>query len=299
MINTDTKADKVFLAVNAIILVFITFVTAYPIWYVLIASISNPDLLMAGKILLTPKQITFEGYKAIFDYQPIMIGYRNTIFYTTLGTMINLAVTLPAAYALSRKDFVGNKFFTIMFLITMFFGGGLMPTYLIVDKLHLVNTIWVLMFCSATSMTNIILCRTYFASSIAPEMQEAAQIDGCSNFRLFFRIILPLSKPIIAVMVLFFAIGHWNEYFTSMIYISNPDLKPLQLVMMELTKQTGKMEQLVQQGLADPTQYDKITKTRTLMQYALIITASLPVMCLYPLVQKYFVKGVMMGAIKS
>ena len=299
MIIKESKGDRVFNWINMAVLAIALIVAIYPIWFVLCASISDPDLVNSGKMLFWPADITFSGYKAVFSDPQILIGYRNTIFYTVVGTLINLAVTLPAAYALSRKDFVGNKLITIFFLITMFFSGGLIPTYLIIDKLHMVNTIWVLLIVYATNMSNIILSRTFFANSIPGEMQEAAQIDGCSNFKLFMRIVLPLSKPIIAVMTLFFAIGHWNEYFTAMIYISNEKLKPLQLVLNDILIQSDTMEQMIQTGAIDPSNLEESLRIKSLIRYSLIVTASLPIMCLYPLVQKYFVKGVMIGALKA
>jgi len=299
MVIKESRGDKIFNLINGAILFIILLISVYPIWFVLCASISEPDLVNSGKMLFWPKEITFGGYKAVFTDPQILIGYRNTIFYTVFGTLINLAVTMPAAYALSRKDFVGNRLITIFFLITMFFSGGLIPTYLIIDKLHMVNTIWVLLIVYATNMSNIILSRTFFSNSIPQEMQEAAQIDGCSNFKLFLQIVLPLSKPIIAVMTLFFAIGHWNEYFTSMIYISNDKLKPLQLVLNDILVKSDAMERLIQTGAIDPSKLEESLRIKSLIRYSLIVVASLPIMCLYPFIQKYFVKGVMIGALKA
>ena len=295
----ETGSDHAFSIINGLILTFILIVSVYPIWFVLCASISDPVAVNTGKMLLWPKNITFSGYAGVFKNPNVLTGYRNTFFYTFFGTLINLGVTLPAAYALSRRDFVGNRFFTVVFLITMFFSGGLIPTYMIINKLNLVNTVWVLLLVGATGMTNIILSRTFFINSIPAEMQEAAQIDGCSNFRLFFGIVLPLSKPIIAVMTLFFAVGHWNQYFTAMIYISDPKLKPLQLVLRDILVESEFNAKMIEQGVIDVGEISERLRLKELIRYSLIVVATLPVMCIYPFIQKYFVKGVMIGAIKG
>ena len=199
----------------------------------------------------------------------------------------------------SRRDFVGNKFFTVVFLITMFFSGGLIPSYIVINNLHLVNTVWVLLLVGATGMTNILLSRTFFINSIPHEMEEAAQIDGCSNLKLFFGIILPLSKPIIAVMTLFFAVGHWNQYFTAMIYINDARLKPLQLVLRDILVESEFNAKMIEQGVIDVGEIAERLRLQELIRYSLIVVATLPVMCIYPFIQKYFVKGIMIGAIKA
>ena len=295
----DTKGDKVFKAVNILFLVIITILCAYPMWFVLIAAVSNPDLVQNGQVMFWPQQFSWDGYQAVFQNEDIGIGYRNTIVYTVFGTLVDIAVTLPAGYALSRKDFVGRNVFTIIFTITMFFSGGMIPSYLVVQKLHLINNPLVMIIIGATGMYNIILCRTFFQSSIPNELTDAAQIDGCNNTQLFGKIILPLSKPIVAVMVLFFAIGHWNNYFTAMLYLNKPNLKPLQLILRDILIQSNLMAQLIQNQGLDAASAAKIERTKQLVRYASIVVSSLPVMCLYPLVQKYFVKGIMIGSIKG
>lgn len=295
----DTKGDKVFKGIDIFLLVIITLLCAYPMWFVLIAAVSNPDLVQNGQVMFWPKDFSWDGYQAVFQNQEIGIGYRNTILYTAFGTLLDLVVTLPAAYALSRHDFVGRNVFTIIFTITMFFSGGMIPSYLVVQRLHLINNPLVMIIIGATGMYNIILCRTFFQSSIPSELTDAAQIDGCNNTQMFGKIILPLSKPIIAVMVLFFAIGHWNNYFTAMLYLNKPDLKPLQLVLRDILIQSDMMEQLMQNQSLDAETAAKIERTKQLVRYASIVVSSLPVMCLYPLVQKYFVKGIMIGSIKG
>lgn len=295
----DTKGDKVFKWVIAVLLVIITLVFAYPMWFVLIAAVSNPDLVQTGQVIFWPKEFSWDGYQAVFQNKDILIGYRNTIIYTVFGTLLDLVVTLPAAYALSRQDFVGRNVFTIIFTITMFFSGGMIPSYLVVERLHLINNPMVMIIIGATGMFDIIMCRTFFQSSIPDELTDAAQIDGCSNTQLFGKIILPLSKPIIAVMVLFFAITHWNNYFTALLYLNTPDFRPLQLVLRDILINSDLMVELMQNQNIDAATAAKIERTKQLVRYASIIVSSLPVMCLYPLVQKYFVKGVMIGSIKG
>ncbi len=295
----EMKRDRVFNWVNHALLILVVLVCAYPIWFILIASISDPDLVNSGKVLLWPKGISFGGYQSLFNDKSIMRGYGNTIFYTVVGTVINLAVTLPAAYSLSRKDFVGNKFFTIMFLITMFFSGGLIPTFLLVQDLGLYNTWWVMVILGATSMTNIIISRSFFNQNIPIDMLEAAQIDGCGNARFFVQIVLPLSTAVIAVMTLFFAVSHWNGYFVAMIYIRKEELKPLQIVMRNVLMRSQFTAEMLQQGGDTAGKLQEELRIAEQIKYALIVVASLPVMAVYPFIQKYFVKGVMIGAVKG
>ena len=293
------NGDKVFDAVNVLILLAVLLICAYPVWFIVIASISNPDLVNTGKVWLIPKDISFTGYKNLFNDSSIMRGYFNTLLYTAGGTCINLLVTLPAAYALSRKDFIGRKFFNIMFLVTMFFGGGLIPTFITVKNLGLYNNPWVMVLLGATSMTNIIITRTFFQTNIPDELQEAAQIDGCGNLRLFCQIVLPISTAIIAVMALFFAVTHWNGYFTAMIYIRDEKWKPLQIVMREVLLQSQFNAEMLQQGGDTAGMLQEELRAAEQIRYALIVVASIPVMLLYPFIQKYFVKGVTVGAVKG
>lgn len=292
-------SDRVFVALNYFLLAIILLVCLYPLWFVIIASISNPDLINSGQVWLWPKDVSLTGYKNLFNDKSILRGYANTLMYTVGGTLLNLLVTLPAAYALSRRDFVGRKFFTVMFLITMFFSGGLIPTFMTVKNLGLYNNPLVMIVLGATSMTNIIISRTFFMTNVPTELQEAAQIDGCGNFRLFVKIVLPISTAIIAVMALFFAVGHWNGYFTALIYIRNDDLKPLQIVMREVLMQSQFNADMLQQGGDTAGLLQEELKAAEQIKYALIVVASLPVMAIYPFIQKYFVKGVTVGAVKG
>lgn len=295
----ETKQDKIFLAFVYLILTVALVIVAYPLIYILSASISNPTLVAAGEMWLLPKDVTFEGYRRVFQDSSIWNGYLNTIIYTVVGTLVNLIVTLPAAYALSRRDFVGRNLFMILFLVTMFFGGGLVPTYLVVRSLGLVDTMWALILPGATSVWNLIVCRTFFQSSIPRELQEAAEIDGCSNFRLYFRIILPLSTALIAVMALFFGVGHWNNYFSAMIYLNHQEKYPLQLVLRQILVLQQMSAESGTIGASMATSLNSKAEVAALVKYAVIIVATLPIIAVYPFLQRYFVQGVMIGSVKG
>ncbi|HIW54975.1 MAG TPA: carbohydrate ABC transporter permease [Candidatus Ruthenibacterium merdigallinarum] len=299
MVIRETKRDRIFNFFNGLILTVVFLLCLYPLWFIIIASISNPDLINAGKVWLIPQDVSLDGYKALFADDSVVRGYINTIIYTAGGTCVNLAVTLPAAYALSRKDFVGRNFFTKMFLFTMFFSGGLIPTFLTVKGLGLYNNPLVMVILGATSMTNIIISRTFFQTNIPDELREAAEIDGCSNTRFFFSIVLPLSTAIIAVMALFFAVTHWNGYFTAMIYIREEEWKPLQIIMRDILMESEFNAQMLQQGGDTAGMLQQELRTAEQIKYALIVVSSIPVMMIYPFVQKHFVKGVTVGAVKG
>lgn len=299
MVIRETKRDRIFNFFNGLILTVVFLLCLYPLWFIIVASISNPDLINAGKVWLIPQDVSLDGYKALFADDSVVRGYINTIIYTAGGTCVNLAVTLPAAYALSRKDFVGRNFFTKMFLFTMFFSGGLIPTFLTVKSLGLYNNPLVMVILGATSMTNIIFSRTFFQTNIPDELREAAEIDGCSNTRFFFSIVLPLSTAIIAVMALFFAVTHWNGYFTAMIYIREEEWKPLQIIMRDILMESEFNAQMLQQGGDTAGMLQQELRTAEQIKYALIVVSSIPVMMIYPFVQKHFVKGVTVGAVKG
>lgn len=295
----ESRGDKAFVAINYFLLTIALLLCLYPLWFVIISSISNPDLVNSGKVWLLPKDISFSGYKNVLNDKSIVRGYLNTILYTGGGTLLNLTVTLPAAYALSRKDFVGRKFFTLMFLFTMFFSGGLIPTFMTVKNLGLYNNPLVMVIIGATSMTNIIISRTFFMTNIPNELHEAAQIDGCGNIRLFLKVVLPISTAICAVMALFFAVGHWNGYFTALIYIREDKWKPLQIIMREVLMRSQFNADMLQQGGDSAGLLQEELRAAEQIKYALIVIASVPVMLIYPFIQKYFVKGVTVGAVKG
>ncbi|MBY3622040.1 carbohydrate ABC transporter permease [Acinetobacter sp. CUI P1] len=295
-----SKRDRIFLICIYTYVAIALLLVAYPILYIISASISDPKMVASGEMWLFPKGITFKGYEIVFQNSKIWTGYRNTILYTLLGTTINLVVTMPAAYALSRKDFVGRGFFMGMFMVTMFIGGGLVPTYMLVKGLGMVNTMWALVIPGAASIWNIIVSRTFFANSIPAELQDAAQIDGATNIRLFLRIVLPLSMPIIAVMALFYGVGHWNSYFGAMIYLNDDAKYPLQLVLRQILVLQEMQSQVG--GIIDATaaaaQNNK-AEIASLVKYGVIIVSTLPIIAVYPFLQRYFVQGVMIGSVKG
>jgi putative aldouronate transport system permease protein len=294
----DTRKDKIFNLINNVLLLLVVACVLYPLVFILSASISDPVLVSLGEVWLWPRSITLDGYKRILEFQPIWTGYRNTIFYTVAGTSINLVVTLTAAYSLSRKDLPAKNVFMLLFVLTMFFHGGLIPTFLVVKQLGLVDSIWAMILPNAAFMWNIIIARAFFQNSIPIELQESAQIDGCSNTRLFWSIVLPLSKPIIAVMALFYGVSHWNAFFNALIYLSNRDLYPLQLILREILimNQVTDMMNMTSDQMEDMV---KRMYMAEIMKYGLVVVSSLPVLIAYPFLQKYFMKGVLIGAIKG
>ena len=294
---SQTRGDKVFGVINAIFIVFITIITLYPLIYVCSASISSPASVTSGRMWLWPTDITFEGYKRILKNSEIWMGYVNTIFYTVVNVVISLAVTLPAAYALTVKALPGRKFLVFVFSVTMFFSGGMIPLYVVCRNLGLVNTLWAVILPSATSMWYIILTRTFFQSTIPHELEEASEIDGCSVFATFLRIVLPLSAPIIAVMALYFGVGRWNSYFGEMIFLRDRTKFPLQLFLREILIIAKFSEQNTNN--ADAITMAEQIRISSIIKYATMIVATLPVIAAYPFIQRYFVKGVMIGSIKG
>lgn len=286
---SDHTIDIILLVIGIIIFL----ITVYPLYFVVIASFSSPSAVAGGQVWLLPKSITLEGYKRVFADERIWMGYRNTIFYTVAGTLISLLFTLPAGYALSRKDLAGRNVITLFFVFTMYFGGGLIPTYFVIDKFYLTDTIWVIILPFSVSVYHLIITRTFFQSTIPADLLEVAQLDGCSDFRFFVSIVLPLSKAIIAVIGLYCAVGQWNQYFTSLVYVRNSELMPLQMVLREILLQNKAVS-----GAASVSNVE-LQKVGEIMKYAVIIVSTVPIMCVYPFVQKYFNKGVMIGAIKG
>lgn len=290
------NSDTVFHFFNVLFALLIIFVTFYPLYWIVIASISDPTLINTGQIRFLPRDITFGGYKAIFEFERLWIGYRNVIIYTVLGTALSVSLTLTAGYALSRKDLVGRKYIMIMLTITMFFGGGLIPTYMLVRNLGMENTIFAMFVPSAVSAYNLIIAKTFF-QSLPFELYEAAFIDGCTNVKYFLRIGLFLSGPLIAIMVLWSAVGQWNSYMPALIYLRNDDLYPLQLILREvlvLNDSTSLFQ--APNDLAEALEQQKFAE---LVKYAIIIVSTAPILALYPFLQKYFVKGIMLGSIKG
>ena len=233
-IKNTGKDDLLFKFIIYSFVILLSIIILYPLWFVIIASFSNPDLVGSGKVLFFPKGITLEGYKYIFRDGRIWQGYKNTFIYTLFGTLLALLITVPAGYALSRNDMVGRGFLMKILIITKYFSGGLIPTYLVVKGLHLVNTPFVLIIMGSFSVFNLILCRTYFMNTLPIELQEAAEIDGCNILQYFLGVAIPLSKPIIAIMALYYAVGHWNAFFNGLIYVTDAKFYPLQLILRDI-----------------------------------------------------------------
>ncbi|TLS51828.1 carbohydrate ABC transporter permease [Paenibacillus antri] len=286
--------DKVFETINVIALSLILIVVLYPLVFVLSASISNPYLVIRGEVLLFPKEITFQAYTRVFRDSAVLTGFLNTLVYASTGTMINLAMTTMGAYPLSRPNLPGRKIVMLAILMTMFFSGGLIPTYMVVKSLGIINTYWAMVLPGAVSVFNLIVMRTFF-ENIPGELHEAAMIDGSSQIRTLLRIVLPLSVPILAVMTLFYGVAHWNSFFNGLIYLSDREKYPLQLIIREILIQSQMQEMM---ELADESAAQQQLMGESI-KYALIVVTSLPVLLLYPLLQRYFVQGIMIGAIKG
>lgn len=297
-----STGEKVFCAINYIFLASIFVVTLYPLIYVLSASFSDPIAVAKGDMVLWPIKPSLDGYKFVLKYKEIWTGYANTIFYTVVGTMLNLLVTLPAAYALARKDMTGRGFIMTLFIITMYFSGGLIPMYLNMNSFGLVNTRASMLVVNLVAAYNLIVARTFFANSIPWELQEAAYLDGASTFKLFVKIILPLSSPIIVVLALYYGINHWNQYFNAMIYLKDRDLFPLQIILKEILTQGQLSAEALSEGGYSPAEIaemQRMTEAANRMKYCVIVMSAAPMLAIYPWLQKYFAKGAMIGSVKG
>ncbi|MGI6654382.1 MAG: carbohydrate ABC transporter permease [Christensenellales bacterium] len=292
---TNPKEDKLLYAVVYSILFLFALCILYPIIFIISASFSDGTEVQLGRVYLLPVKPTLDGYQAVFSHKNVLIGFRNTLFYTLAGTAINIIVTLLCAYPLSRKDMPFRGFFMFLFVFTMFFSGGLIPSYLLVTQLRMINTVWALLLPGAMSVYNMIITRTFFDSNVPVELLEASQIDGCSDARYFFSILLPLSHAVVAVIALFYAVGHWNAYFSALIYIRDPNLQPLQLILRNILLAT----RISLNEFEDPDLMEGKIGLEYLVKYALIVVSSAPIIALYPFIQKFFVKGVMIGSIKG
>lgn len=295
LLKRKSRGDVWFDVINLFMLSVVMLLVLFPLYFVLIASLSDPNHIYSGDVWLFPKGFTLDGYERIFSDSTIWIGYANSILYAGVGTLIGVAVTVFAAYPLARKNLVGKSAIMWFLMITMFFSGGLIPTYLLIKDLHMLNTIWALVIPGAGSVFNVIIVRTFFQSSIPDELWEAASIDGCSNTRFFWSIVLPLSKSIIAVMVLYHVVGFWNGFFDALIYMNDESKYPLQLVLRNILVQN----QVNSGMMMDVESYAAKMRVTELIKYGVIIVSSLPLLILYPFLQKYFVKGVMIGSIKG
>ncbi|HWT76108.1 MAG TPA: carbohydrate ABC transporter permease [Mobilitalea sp.] len=289
-------SDKGFDIVNYIFLGLIFLIVIYPLFYILIASVSNPYDVYVGKTFLLPSGFTLEGYKRIFSEKMISKGYLNSIVYTGLGTFISTVLVIITAYPLSRPTLPGKKIIMIFYVITMYFGGGLIPTYLVVSKLHMINSLWALILPGGVAVYSVIISRTFFTHSIPESLYDAAAIDGSSNMRTFLKIVLPLSKPLIAVMAIYAMVAYWNDWFTALIYLPSSYKAPLQLVLRQILIESQALANMMSGMDGGYAEANRITE---LIKFTSIVVASAPMLIIYPFVQKYFDKGMTIGAVKG
>lgn len=287
--------DKIFYITITVILSIFFIMVLYPCIFVISASFSSGTAVQSGKVVLLPVDFSLEGYKTVFNTATVWVGFRNSIFYTVVGTLINIVMTVTAAYCLSRRDLPGRNGIMLLFTFTMFFSGGLIPSYMLVQKVGLLNTRWALMLPGAISVYNMIVARTFIINTIPSELLEASQMDGCSDIKYYLKVVLPLSKAILAVLVLFYGVGHWNAYFNAMIYLHDKDLYPLTLYLREILMST----QIDPSTVTDPEMQARLQDMVGVIKYSLIVVSMIPVLIIYPFVQKYFVKGVMIGSVKG
>lgn len=295
-----TRSDRIFDICNITFMVIFLLIMFYPLYYIVIASFSEPSAVATGKVYLWPRGLTTEAYKYVFENKRIWVGYRNTVIYTVFGTGLNLILTIPTAYVLSKKTLKGRNFISWYFLIPMYFGGGLIPHYLLVKDLHLLNQPYTIIILGGLSIYNMVVCRTYFSNSIPEELYESARIDGASDFVCFFKIAMPLAAPIIAVMVLYYGVARWNDYYTSLIYVGQSKYHPLQLVLRSILIENENAIALEEATSEDDLLYQtRRAQIAEAMKYSVIFIASAPLLAAYPFIQKYFVKGMMIGSLKG
>lgn len=291
----SSVGDRLFTSMIYALLSVFFLMILYPLIFILSASISDPSAVVSGKVWLWPVQPTLMGYEAVFKHKLIGSGFANSVYYTVFGTAINIVMTVLAAYPLSRSDLYGKNVIMLLFVFTTMFSGGLIPGYLLVKDLGMLNTVWAMVLPGALSVWNVIITRTYFQTALPAELLEAAQIDGCNDFKFVGKIVIPLSGPIIAVMTLYYAVGHWNQYFNAMIFLNKQNLYPLQIVLRNILIQND-VNALMLSDIANVAQREAL---RVLLKYSLIVVSTLPLMLVYPFVQKHFVKGVMIGSLKG
>ena len=287
--------DKIIYAVVDVLMVLLILIIAYPLIYVVSSSFSSGEAVSSGKVLLWPVDFSLTGYEIVFNYKQVWTGYYNTIIYTVVATALNVVLTTMAAYPLSRKNFQGRHFCMTLFMITMFFSGGIIPSYILKTQMHIVNTRWSIILTGAISVYNMVVMRTFFQNSIPGELLEAAKLDGISDFGYLFKIVIPLSKAVFADITLYYAVAHWNSYFNAMLYLRNRDLYPLQLVLRDILNAAN----VDLSQISDPELLRQLAGSSDVMKYSLIVISSLPMMVAYPVVQKYFEKGVTIGSVKG
>lgn len=290
-----SKSDRLFYAVSTALITLLFVSVLYPIVFVVSASFSEGRMVSAGKVILWPVNASLEGYKAVFRNKSILTSYMNTIKYTALGTIVNVTVCMMCAYPMARRDLEGRNVFMLIFTFTMYFGGGMIPNYILMRNLSIIDTTWVMILPGALSVYNMILARTFIQSAIPSELLEAATLDGCGDFRYLIKIVLPLSKAIIAVIAMYSAVGHWNMYFNAMLYLNSTDKMPLQIVLREILL----ANQFDASMMMDPELQEARADLADVLKYALILVSTVPILCVYPFIQRYFIQGVMIGSIKG
>lgn len=293
------RSDVIYDTILFILLSLVFLVVAYPLYFVIISSVSDPIAVSNGEVTFYPIGFTLDGYREVFKTNTVVRGFLNSLLYTVCGVSVNLLVTLPTGYALSRKNFALKKFVTFFYMLTMFIGGGMMPTYLIVKQTGLLNSMWALIIPGAMGVYNMIVAKTFFSTNIPLELMEAAKLDGCGNTRFFFHIVLPLSGAITAILVLYYGQGHWNSYFSALLYINDREKWPLQLELRNillLNTNTMTKEFITEEMRKEQARREALAN---MMKYSLIIISSIPMLIVYPFVQKHFVKGVMIGSVKG
>ena len=287
--------DAVFYSIIGVVIFILTVIVLYPIIYIVSASFSSSVAVAEGAVWLWPVNFSLEAYKAVLDYKDIWLGYRNTIFYVVVGTLLNVAMAMICAYPLARKNLWGRNVISFVFSFTMWFGGGMIPGYLLIKSLGMLDTPWALIIPGAMSVYNMIVARSFIQNNVPEELLEASQIDGCTDFQFFFRIVLPLSKAIMAVLTLWHAVGHWNSYFSAFLYITDKDLYPLQIFLKEILVQSDVNSEVV----VDAAEAVQMANLKNLLKYAVIVVSTVPLFSFYPFVQKHFVKGVTIGSVKG
>ncbi|MBQ6036581.1 MAG: carbohydrate ABC transporter permease [Lachnospiraceae bacterium] len=287
--------DKVLYSVITVIMTLLLIIVLYPLIYVLSSSFSSGSAVSAGRVILWPVQPTLNGYKVVFGYRSVWIGYRNSIIYTLFGTALNIVLTTMVAYPLSVRRFHGRKFVTTLFMIIMFFNGGMIPTYILMSQLHLTNTRWAIILSGGVSVYNMIIMRTFFQNSIPEDLHEAAMLDGVSDIGYLFKIVMPLSKAIYSVITLYYAVAHWNGYFNAMLYLRDPDLLPLQNVLRSILNAA----RIDVSQITDSDLLEQLIGLSDVMKFSLIVISCVPVLIAYPFVQRFFEKGVMIGSVKG
>ncbi|REE67259.1 carbohydrate ABC transporter membrane protein 2 (CUT1 family) [Paenibacillus taihuensis] len=291
----ESFGDKLFLTIVYIFLSIILLAVLYPLIYILSSSFSSPQAVISGKVWLLPVDFSLAGYKAIFSNPQIMTGYGNSLFYTVCGVLINVCLTVMLAYPLSKSTFYGRHLIMVILIITMMFSGGLIPYYLTVKSLGILNTRWAMLLPGAMAVWQVIIARTFFQSSIPKELGEAAELDGCTDIGFLWRVVLPLSKPILAVLVLMYAVGHWNAYFDALIFLKTQGLFPLQIVLRNILI----LNSIDSSMMVDANKMAAMQGLRDLLKFSLIVVATVPVLAIYPFVQKYFVQGILIGSLKG